>query len=210
MKFNLPDGSTRRQLTASGADTGGQFAIGATPAATSAKSSAAERRGLHARQHIAGRGLRHCGGATFADPPQRVATTPLATALRLPTAQRRIRWTGTGGTARARRGRHRPRGSMIRYRSIRRATEQDTQPVAVSRRARGRLDQPNASAQVAALSQRVTQNLTAQPRQQTIQDIQADFSVAQNTMKDATARQTGPGHAAEHRGWGRNVSPDQV
>ena len=38
------------------------------------------------------------------------------------------------------------------------------------------------------MSGRVTQNLTAQPGQQTIQDIQADFSIAQSTMKDATAR----------------------
>ena len=49
---------------------------------------------------------------------------------------------------------------------------------------------PNAAGQVAALNQRVTQNLTSQPGQQTIQDIQADFATAQTTMKDATARQT--------------------
>ena len=42
----------------------------------------------------------------------------------------------------------------------------------------------------AALNQRVTQNLTPQPGQQTIQGIQADFATAQTTMKDATARQT--------------------
>jgi hypothetical protein len=48
---------------------------------------------------------------------------------------------------------------------------------------------PNAAAQVQALSLRVTQNLLPQPRQQTIQDIQSDFAAAQLTMKDTTARQ---------------------
>jgi hypothetical protein len=48
----------------------------------------------------------------------------------------------------------------------------------------------NSAAQVAALSQRVTQNLSPQPGQQTIQNIQSDFAIAQTTMKDAGARQT--------------------
>ena len=72
-----------------------------------------------------------------------------------------------------------------------RATEQGirTQLEAVAVLAAVSSTGPNAAAQVAALSGRVTQNLTAQPGQQTIQDIQADFSIAQSTMKDATARQ---------------------
>jgi flagellar hook-associated protein 3 FlgL len=48
----------------------------------------------------------------------------------------------------------------------------------------------NSSAEISALSQRVAANLTPQAGQQTIQDIQTDFANAQNTMKDATARQT--------------------
>ena len=48
---------------------------------------------------------------------------------------------------------------------------------------------PNGAAQVSALSSRVTQALTAQPGQQTIQDIQTDLATAQATMSDATARQ---------------------
>ena len=48
---------------------------------------------------------------------------------------------------------------------------------------------PNGAAQVSALSQRVTQALTAQPGKQTIQDIQTDLATAQATMSDATARQ---------------------
>jgi hypothetical protein len=48
----------------------------------------------------------------------------------------------------------------------------------------------NTSATVAALSQRIAKNLTPQPGDQTIADIQTDFANAQNTMKEATDRQT--------------------
>lgn len=44
--------------------------------------------------------------------------------------------------------------------------------------------------QVAALSLRVTQALTQQAGQQRIEDIQTDIAMAQNTMKDASTRQT--------------------
>ncbi|MCA1365525.1 flagellar protein [Bradyrhizobium sp. IC3069] len=44
--------------------------------------------------------------------------------------------------------------------------------------------------QVSALSLRVTQALTQQPGQQRIEDIQTDIAMAQNTMKDASTRQT--------------------
>jgi flagellar hook-associated protein 3 FlgL len=39
------------------------------------------------------------------------------------------------------------------------------------------------------LSQRIATNLTAQPGQQTIEDIQSDFARAQTVMKDTSARQ---------------------
>jgi flagellar hook-associated protein 3 FlgL len=48
----------------------------------------------------------------------------------------------------------------------------------------------NSAAQIEGLSQRVAQNLTPQPSQQSIQDIQTDLSIAQTTMKDAGDRQT--------------------
>lgn len=44
--------------------------------------------------------------------------------------------------------------------------------------------------QVSALSLRITQALTQQPGQQRIEDIQTDIAMAQNTMKDASTRQT--------------------
>ena len=47
----------------------------------------------------------------------------------------------------------------------------------------------NSAAQISALSQRTATNLTPQPGQQTISDIQSDFARAQTVMKDASARQ---------------------
>jgi flagellar hook-associated protein 3 FlgL len=70
---------------------------------------------------------------------------------------------------------------------------------------------PNAAAQVAALSQRVAQNLTSQPGQQTIQDIQSDFATAQATMKDAGARQSQTQAMLQNLvDQAETVSPDQV
>ncbi len=46
------------------------------------------------------------------------------------------------------------------------------------------------SGAVAALSQRTAQALTQQPGQQRIEDIQTDIAMAQNTMKEASTRQT--------------------
>lgn len=48
----------------------------------------------------------------------------------------------------------------------------------------------NSAAQISALSQRVADNLSPQQGQQTIQDIQTDFAIAQTTIKNASARQT--------------------
>jgi flagellar hook-associated protein 3 FlgL len=48
----------------------------------------------------------------------------------------------------------------------------------------------NSAAQVAALSERTATNLTPQPGQQTISDIQTDFAAAQGIMKEASARQS--------------------
>ena len=70
---------------------------------------------------------------------------------------------------------------------------------------------PNGALQVQALSQRVTENLTPQPGQQTIQDIQADLATAQATMKDAAARQTQSKSMLQNLvDQAETVSPDQV
>jgi len=49
---------------------------------------------------------------------------------------------------------------------------------------------PNSAAQAAALSSRIATNLTSQPGQQEISDIQTDLANAQTTMQAASARQT--------------------
>ena len=49
---------------------------------------------------------------------------------------------------------------------------------------------PNASAQVSALQQRIATNLAPQFGQQSIQDMQAEFAGAQTAIKAATDRQT--------------------
>jgi flagellar hook-associated protein 3 FlgL len=69
----------------------------------------------------------------------------------------------------------------------------------------------NSAAQIAALSQRVAQNLSPQPGQQTIQNIQTDFATAQMTMKDAGARQTQAQSMLQNIvAQTETVSPDQV
>ena len=70
---------------------------------------------------------------------------------------------------------------------------------------------PNASALVAAFNQRVTSNLTTQPGQQTITDIQSDLANAQVTMQDAGTRQTQAQSTLQNMiDTTETVSPDQV
>jgi hypothetical protein len=69
----------------------------------------------------------------------------------------------------------------------------------------------NAGAQASALSQRIGSNLTPQPGQQAISDIQTEFATAQNTMKDVQARQTQSQTALQNLISGtESISPDQV
>jgi flagellin-like hook-associated protein FlgL len=221
LKFNLPDGSTETiQLTASNAvpTPAGSFAIGATPAATSANLNAALSGavGTLANTSLVAASAVAATANFFADPPQRVAGTPLATATALTngTAANTVSWyTGENGAGSARASSFARVDQSVTVQYGARATEQgirnQLQSVAVL--AAVTSTGPNASAQIAALSQRVTQNLTAQPGQQTVQDIQADFSVAQNTMKDATARQKQTQSMLQNIVDGaETVSPDQV
>jgi flagellar hook-associated protein 3 FlgL len=221
LKFNLPDGSTETiQLTASNAvpTPANSFAIGATPAATSANLNAALNGAVStlANTSLVAASAVAAAANFFADPPQRVAGAPLATATALTngTAANTVDWyTGENGAGSARASSTARIDQSVTVQYGARATEQgirnQLQSVAVL--AAVASTGPNASAQVAALSQRVTQNLTAQPGQQTIQDIQADFSIAQNTMKDATARQKQTQSMLQNIVDGaESVSPDQV
>jgi hypothetical protein len=133
--------------------------------------------------------------ATATLPPLRVGGSPLsaATSLVSGTANTISWYTGeTGpGSARATATARVDQSVTVQYgaRANETAIRWQLQTVAVFAAVTTSTANPNAAAQVQALSLRVTQNLLPQPRQQTIQDIQSDFAAAQLTMKDTTARQ---------------------
>jgi flagellin-like hook-associated protein FlgL len=221
IKFNLPDGTTETvQLTASNAvpTPAGSFAIGATPAATSANLNAALNTsiGTLANTSLVAASAVAASNNLFGSPPLRVGTSPFATATTLVsgTATNTVSWyTGEAGagTARASSIARIDQSVTVQYGA--RANEQAirTQLQSVAVLAAVTSTGPNAAAQVAALSSRVTQNLTAQPGQQTIQDIQSGFATAQTTMKDATARQTQTQAMLQNIvDQAESVSPDQV
>jgi flagellar hook-associated protein 3 FlgL len=221
IKFNLPDGTTETvQLTASSAvpTPAGSFAIGATPAATSANLNAALTTaiGTLANTSLAAASAVAASNNFFADPPQRVAGTPLATATALTngTTANTVQWyTGENGAGSARASSIARIDQSVTVQYGARANEQAirTQLQSVAVLAAVTSTGPNAAGQVAALNQRVTQNLTSQPGQQSVQDIQADFATAQTTMKDATARQTQTQAMLQNIvDQAESVSPDQV
>jgi flagellin-like hook-associated protein FlgL len=220
-KFNLPDGSTEQiQLTASSAvpTPSGSFAIGATPTATAANLNAALNAsiGALANTSLVAASAVAASNNFFGAPPLRVGTSPLATATTLVngTAANTVSWyTGEAGPGSARASSIARIDQSITVQYGARANEQAirTQLQSVAVLAAVTSTGPNAAAQVAALSSRVTQNLTAQPGQQTIQDIQAEFSIAQTTMKDATARQKQTQAMLQNIvDQAESVSPDQV
>jgi flagellar hook-associated protein 3 FlgL len=156
--------------------------------------------------------------ATATLPPLRVSGSPLsaATSLVSGTPANTITWyTGEAGqgSARATATARVDQSVTVQYgaRANEAAIRSQLQTLAVFAAVTTSASNPNAAAQVAALSQRVTQNLLPQPGRQTIQDIQSDFATAQLTMKDATARQTQTqGMLQGIVDQAENVSPDQV
>jgi flagellar hook-associated protein 3 FlgL len=129
-------------------------------------------------------------------PPLRVGGSPLgsATSLVSGTAANTISWYGGeagAGSARASATARVDQSVTVQYgaRANELAIRSQLQTLAVFAAVTTSPTNPNAIAQVQALSLRATQNLSPQPGQQTIQDIQSDFAAAQLTMKDATARQ---------------------
>ncbi|MGB8606397.1 flagellar biosynthesis protein FlgL [Bradyrhizobium sp.] len=221
-KFNLPDGTTETiQLTASSATPppAGSFAIGATPAATAANLNAALNTaiGTLANTSLVAASAIAAGNDFFGAPPQRVGTTPLGSATTLVngTANTVSWYTGEAGpgAARATATARVDQSVTVQYgaRANESAIRLQLQTLAVFSAVTTSTANPNAGAQVAALSQRVAQNLTPQPGQQTIEDIQSDFATAQMTMKDATSRQKQTqGMLQGIVDQAENVAPDQV
>ena len=135
--------------------------------------------------------------ATATVPPLRVGGSPLgsATSLVSGTPANTISWyTGNPGptaTARASATARVDASVKVEYgiQADEPAIRSQLQTLAVFSAVTTSTTNPNGAAQISALSQRVTQALTAQPGQQTIQDIQTDLATAQVTMSDASARQ---------------------
>jgi flagellar hook-associated protein 3 FlgL len=150
--------------------------------------------------------------------PVRVGGTPLnaATSLVAGTPANTVSWyTGEAGTgsARATSTALIDQSQTVQYgaRANEQAIRTTLQAVATLAAVTTPATSPNASAQIAALNERVTSALTPQAGQQTIANIQSDFANAQITMKDATARQSQSQLALQDLvGQTENVSSDQV
>ena len=136
------------------------------------------------------------GPVSATQPPLRVGGSPLGSATTLVNGSANtVAWyTGNSGTGSAR------ASSTVRVdqaqtvqfgaQANEQAIRSTIQSVAVFAAVAASPTGANSAAQIAALSLRTAANLTPQPGQQTISDIQTDFANAQNTMKDVSARQT--------------------
>jgi flagellar hook-associated protein 3 FlgL len=136
-------------------------------------------------------------GGTATAGPLRVSGSPLSSAISLTNGSANtVEWyTGNSGPGTARssatvqvdNSQTVQFGAQANEQAIRNALQQIAVYAAVVVNPPGGT---NAGAQASALSQRIAANLTPQPGQQAISDIQTDFATAQNTMKDVQARQT--------------------
>ncbi|MGH6681789.1 MAG: hypothetical protein ACREDL_23285 [Bradyrhizobium sp.] len=136
------------------------------------------------------------GTVTAIQPPLRVSGLPLGSATSLANGSSdTVAWyTGNSGPGSAR------ASSTVRVDSSQtvefgaqaneQAIRQMVQQIAVYAAVTASPTGSNSAGQIAALSERIATNLTPQAGQQTISDIQTDFSTAQTTMKAAQARQT--------------------
>jgi len=136
------------------------------------------------------------GTVTAAAPPLRVSGSPLGSATSLVNGSANtIAWyTGNTGPGSAR------ASSTVRIDTTQtvqfgaqaneQAIRQAIQGIATYAAVTVSPTATNSTGEIGALSDRIAANLTPQAGQQTMQDIQTDFATAQNTMKDATARQT--------------------
>ena len=135
--------------------------------------------------------------ATATPAPLRVNGPPFATASNLiaGTSSNTVSWyTGETGTDSARGTALARVDQSITVQYGARANEQalryQLQNIAVYAAVTTNANNPNASAQVNALQQRISTNLAPQNGQQSIQDMQAEFAGAQTAIKAATDRQT--------------------
>ena len=157
------------------------------------------------------------GTATAAVPPLRVSGSPLSSATSLVSgAANTVAWyTGNSGpgSARASSTARIDQSITVQYgaQANELAIRTQLQSIAVFAAVTTSPTGTNSAAQVQALSFRTAQNLSPLPGQQTIQDMQSDLATAQETIKDAAARQ-GQTQATLQNiiDQTENASPDQV
>ena len=200
--FNLPDGTSEDIVMTASATTplaANSFLIGADTTATAASLNTELGKSVSALANgpLVAASAVSAGNDFFDQPPMRVSGTPLgsATALVAGTPANTVIWyngeTGLGsarGTAVA----QVDQGITVQYgaRADEQALRTQLQNVAVFAAVTTSATDPNASTQVAALNQRIANNLAAVPGTQSIQDIEADFAGAQASIKSASDRQT--------------------
>jgi flagellin-like hook-associated protein FlgL len=201
--FNLPDGTTEDiTLTASTATPlpANSFAIGADSTATAANLNAALNTSIGALANgpLVAASAVTAGDNFFDKPPMRVdissSSLGAATTLVAGTTANTISWyNGETGPDAARGTAVAQVDESITVQYGARADEQalrsQLQTVAVFAAVTTSVTDPNANAQIAALNQRIAQNLADVPGTQSIQDIQADFAGAQASIKSTTDRQ---------------------
>jgi flagellar hook-associated protein 3 FlgL len=221
--LNMPDGTTQSiQLTATTTSPppSGSFTIGATPAATAANLQTALTSSITtvANTSLVAASAMEASSNFFDQPPLRVNGLPFDTATSLVngTSANTVSWyTGgtTAGSARATQVAQIGPGQTVNYgiQANEQAIVLQLQAVAAYAAFTTSPSGANASAQVSALNQSVTQALAVQPGQQTIEDIQSDLANAQTTMAAATSQQTQSQTTLQDMvSQIETVSPDQV
>ncbi len=206
VSFNLPDGTSESvtlTATTTAPPQAGEFLIGADAATTSDNLRAALQGGVKtlANTALVAASAVAASSNFFGSPPLRVDTSagPLtsATGLVAGTDANTVSWyTGEAAQSATDSARGTAIGRVdsaitVQYgaRADEEAFRAQLQTIAVYAAMTTQASDPDASAQVAALSQRVTQNLSPQPGVQSLQDIQADFASAQTAIKAAGDRQ---------------------
>ena len=203
--FNLPDGTSEDIVMTASDKTplaANSFLIGADPTATAANLNTELTKSIKslANGPLVAASAMEAGDNFFDQPPMRVSGTPLgaATALVAGTSANTVIWyngetnSAANGSARGSAVAQVDQAITVQYgaRADEQALRTELQNVAVFAAVTTSATDPNANAQIAALKQRVAQNLATIPGTQTIQDIQADFAGAQASIKATTDRQT--------------------
>jgi hypothetical protein len=198
--FAMPDGSTEERTlaaTSSSPPPTGSFTIGATAADSAANLQAAlttQVSQLVNTALVAASAIRG-GQDFFSDPPQRVSGSPAtATALVAGSATDTVKWyTGEAGSgaARASVSARVDQSVVVQFgaRANEEAIRNQLATMAAFAAVMTPANDPNAAAQLSALSRRVGSNLLT-PTGQRVTDIQGELANVQLVMKDAASRQT--------------------